>query len=110
MAKPRATRSGDPHVLSQVLYGFGYLRLYTVGAVVEALEPLLEAIRRADETDDKGLRVAVRYGLSNAHFQTAQLRELLATSEEGLRLAQGDLGLGADRIGFSPNAGHLARK
>jgi class 3 adenylate cyclase/tetratricopeptide (TPR) repeat protein len=100
-----ATRSGDPHVLSQVLYGFGYLRLYSVGAVVEALDPLREAIRRADETDDKGLRVAVRYGLANAYFQTAQLREFLATLEEGLRLAQGDLGLGADRIGFSPSLG-----
>ena len=99
-----ATRSGDPHVLSQVLNGFGYLRLYSTGAP-EALDTLLEATRRADETDDKGLRVAVRYGLASAYFQTAQLRELLATVEEGLRLAQGDLDLGADRIGFSPSLG-----
>src|SRR5207249_2314900 len=62
-----ATRSGDPHVLSQVLNGFGYVRLYTIGAVEEALGPLLEAIRRADQTKDMGLRVAVRYPLSSAH-------------------------------------------
>jgi hypothetical protein len=48
--KELATRSGDPHVLSQVLNGFGSLRLFA-GAVAEALDPLLEAIRRADQTE-----------------------------------------------------------
>jgi hypothetical protein len=33
------------------------------GGVTEALDPLLESIRHADETEDIGLRVAVRYGL-----------------------------------------------
>ncbi len=99
-----ATRSSDPHVLSQVLYGFGYLRLYT-GALAEARDPVLESVRRADETEDIGLRVAVRYGLAGVYFQTAPFRELLATTEEGLRLARGDLDLGADRIGFSPSLG-----
>jgi hypothetical protein len=99
-----ATRSGDPHVLSQVLNGFGILRLFA-GAVAEALDSVLEAIRRADETEDIGLRVAVRYGLPNAYFLAGRLRECLATTEQGLRLGQGDLGLGADRIGFSPSLG-----
>ena len=62
-----ATRSGDPHVLSQVLNGFGFLRLLA-GAVAKALDPLIESVRRADETEDIGLRAAVRYGLSNAYF------------------------------------------
>jgi hypothetical protein len=62
-----ATRSGDPRVLSQVLNGFGTIRLFA-GAVAEALDPLLEAVRRADETEDIGLRVAVRYGLTGAYF------------------------------------------
>ena len=99
-----ATRSGDPHVLSQVLNGFGYLRLFA-GAVAEALDPLLESIRRADETEDIGLRVAVRYGLSIAYLHAGRLRECLAVAEQGLGLAQGDLDLGADRIGFSPSLG-----
>jgi tetratricopeptide (TPR) repeat protein len=99
-----ATRSGDPHVLSQVLNGFGYLRLFA-GAVTEALEPLIESVRRADETEDIGLRVAVRYGLAGAYYFAGRFRECLATAEEGLRLAQGDLGLGADRIGVSPSLG-----
>jgi hypothetical protein len=62
-----ATRSGDPHVLSQVLNGFGMIRALA-GTVAEALEPLVESIRRADETDDIGLRVAVRYGLTLAYW------------------------------------------
>jgi tetratricopeptide (TPR) repeat protein len=99
-----ATRSGDPHVLSQVLNGFGQLRLFT-GALEEALDPLLEAIRRADETEDVGLRVAVRLGSSLAYFNAGRLPECLSTAEQGLQLAQGNLGLGADRMGWSPSLG-----
>ncbi len=99
-----ATRSGDPHILSQLLNGFGLVRFFT-GALEEALDPLLEAIRRADETGDIGLRVAVRYGPSNAYFFAGRLRECLAITEQGLGLARGGLGLGADRIGFSPSLG-----
>jgi class 3 adenylate cyclase/tetratricopeptide (TPR) repeat protein len=99
-----ATRSGDPHVLSQVLNGFGLLRLFA-GAVAEALDPLLESIRRADETEDIGLRVAVRFGLSTAYYFAGRLRECFAVAEQGLELARGDIDLGADRIGFSPSLG-----
>jgi tetratricopeptide (TPR) repeat protein len=103
-ARELATRSGDPHVLSQVLNGFGQLRVLA-GAVTEALDPLLESIRRADETEDIGLRVAVRYGLPNAYLWAGRLRECLAITEQGLGLARGDLDLGADRLGFSPSLG-----
>ena len=99
-----AARSGDPHVLSQILNAFGLLRLFA-GAVAEALDPLLESIRLADETEDIGLRVAVRYGLSGAYFWDGRLRECLAVAEQGLALARGDLDLGADRVGFSPSLG-----
>ena len=99
-----AARSGDPHVLAQVLNGFGLLRAQA-GDVDEALDPLLESVRLADETGDLGLRVAVRYGLSVTCFYAGRLREGLVTAEEGLRLAGGDPALGADRIGFSPTLG-----
>jgi hypothetical protein len=103
-ARELATRSGDLHVLSQVLNGFGLLRLFA-GAVAEALDPLLESVRHADETGDTGLRVVVRYGLSNAYYRAGRQRECLAVADQGLGLARGDLGLGADRIGFSPSRG-----
>src|SRR5262249_29206769 len=69
-----ATRSGDPHVLAQVLNGFGLLRLFAAG-VAEAVDPLAESVRRADETSDTGLRVAVRFGLSTAYLYAGRLRE-----------------------------------
>jgi class 3 adenylate cyclase len=100
-ARELATRSGDPHVLSQVLNGFGVLRLFGEG-VVEGLDLLREAIQRADETQDVGLRVAARDAPCQAFFEAGRFRECLATANEGLQLAQGDLALGADRIGMSP--------
>src|SRR5262249_42357256 len=99
-----ATRSGDPHVTSQVLNGFGQLRLLA-GFATEALDPLLESVRRADETEDIDLRVAVRFGLSNAYWGTGRLGDCLAVAELGLRLARGDIRLGTERIGFSPSLG-----
>ncbi len=102
--KELATRSGDPHVLSQVLNGFGQLRV-RAGAVTEGLDSLLESVRRADETEDISLRVAVRYGLAVAYWSAGRVRELLAVSEQGLGLAGGDLDVGADLMGWSPSLG-----
>jgi adenylate cyclase len=99
-----ATRSGDPHVLSQVFSGFGFARL-SAGAVTEAQGPFLESLERADETEDLGLRVVARWGLCSAHFWDGRLRESLAVADQGLGLARGDLSLGADRLGFSPGVG-----
>jgi hypothetical protein len=59
-ARELATRSGDRHVLSQVLSGFGMIRGNT-GACEEALELALEANRRADETQDTDLKVSVSF-------------------------------------------------
>jgi adenylate cyclase len=97
-----ATRSGDPHVVSEVLNGFGFVRLFS-GALDEALDPLSEAIRRADETEDMGLRMAVRHGMCLAYWAAGRLHECLALAEQGLRLAHGDLLLGAERLGMSPS-------
>jgi class 3 adenylate cyclase/tetratricopeptide (TPR) repeat protein len=106
-ARELATRSGDPCALSRVLNSFGVLRA-NAGYVEEALDPLLQSVQRADETEDKALKVAVRYGLCLALWQAGRLHECLAVVEQGLGLAQGDLALGADRIGFSPCLGFSA--
>jgi class 3 adenylate cyclase/tetratricopeptide (TPR) repeat protein len=99
-----ASRSGDPHVLSQVLNGFGLIRCVS-GGIEEAQELLLESIQRADETKDEALRVAVRYGICFPHFLAGRLHECLVVAEQGLGLAHGDFGLGADLVGFSPSLG-----
>jgi adenylate cyclase len=99
-----ARRSGDPHVTSQVLSAFGLLRTLA-GAVTEALNPLLESLRRADESEDVGLRAAVRYALSNTYFHAGDLREALALARQGLGSPSVDLGFGGDRYGISPSTG-----
>jgi adenylate cyclase len=99
-----AIRSGNPRVLSQVLTGFGLVRCLS-GAVNEALDPLLESVRRADKTGDIGLQVAVRYCLCVAHWAAGRLRECLAVAEESLRFTQEDRDLGADQLGVSPSLG-----
>jgi hypothetical protein len=99
-----AMRSGDPHVLSQLLNGFGLIRCVG-GAIEEALDTLLESVQRADETEDRALRIAVRYGLCFANLLAGRLLECLAVAEQGLALAEGDPALGADQVGLSPSLG-----
>jgi class 3 adenylate cyclase/tetratricopeptide (TPR) repeat protein len=99
-----AARGEDSHVLAEVLTGFGFLRA-TAGGIDEALDPLLESVRQADNTDDVGLRVAVRYGLGQVYLAAAKLSECLRVAEQGLNLSQSALQLGADRLGFTPSLG-----
>jgi class 3 adenylate cyclase len=99
-----ATRSGDPHVLSQILNGFGAVRVFA-GAVAEVSDMLLEATQRADETEDIGLRAAVRHSLCASHYFSGRFCECLAVAEQGLGYIRGDLSLGTDRLGFSPGLG-----
>jgi class 3 adenylate cyclase len=87
-ARELAARNGDPHVLSEVLNAFGELRA-RAGAVDEALGLLLESVQRADQTNDIGLRVAVRNGPCVAYFQSARFHKCLALAEECLGLAGG---------------------
>jgi tetratricopeptide (TPR) repeat protein len=86
------------------LNGFGAVRLYA-GAPADSLDPLREAVRRADQTGDAGARVAFRYTLFTAYFIAGRMRDGLAIAEEGLLIAQGDLDLGAALAGFSPILG-----
>jgi class 3 adenylate cyclase len=101
-----ATRSGDPHALSQVLNSFGVAQCLT-GAVNEASDRLVQSIQCADETADTGLRVSNRYGLCLAYWLAGRIRDCLAVAERGQELANGNLDLGADR-GLSPSLGFSA--
>jgi hypothetical protein len=78
--------------------------------VDEALGALRQSIQQADGTEDRALRVSVRYGLGFSLYVAGLLGECLAVVEEGLELARDDLDLGADRLGFSPSLGLLALK
>jgi class 3 adenylate cyclase/tetratricopeptide (TPR) repeat protein len=101
-AKELATRSGDPGVLGRVLTSDGVLRLYS-GKVNESLPVLDEAVRCADETEDRGLRVSARMNQVTAYGLAGRLRESLVRLEEVIELCQRDPHAGADLLGYSPH-------
>jgi tetratricopeptide (TPR) repeat protein len=73
------------------------------GQAEEAVEPLRAATRLADETEDAGLKLAVRAVLVIALFFSGRLREALAIIEEALAKAPEAVPeLGSDIFGFSP--------
>jgi class 3 adenylate cyclase/tetratricopeptide (TPR) repeat protein len=72
------------------------------GAAEEAIEPLQEAVRLADGSDDAGLQLALRAVLVLALFLTGRLREGLAITEPALARTPADPQLGAEVFGFNP--------
>jgi len=72
------------------------------GAAEEAVEPLREAVRLADGSDDAGLQLALRGVLVLALFLTGRLREALAITEQALSGTLEDPKLGTEIFGFNP--------
>jgi adenylate cyclase len=68
----------------------------------EAIEPLWEATRVADRTDDVGLQLALRAILALAHLLSGRLRDGLAITEQALAATPESPGQGAEIFGFSP--------
>src|SRR5437773_2963027 len=71
-------------------------------AAEEAVEPLREAVRLADGSDDAGLQLALRAVLVLALFLTGRLREALAITEQALSGTLEDPKLGTEIFGFNP--------
>jgi adenylate cyclase len=100
-AKELATRSGDLRALIQSLLSYGTFKLYS-GDVHASIEVLEDAVRRADQTADRGLQVATRAGLVVAYANAGRLSEALARAGEAIELGQRDPDVGAELIGYSP--------
>jgi class 3 adenylate cyclase/tetratricopeptide (TPR) repeat protein len=96
-----AERSGDSRALAEVLNSYGIVRLFQ-GEVRDGVQLLSEARLVADQTTDKGLRVAVRWSLVCAHIPPGHLAAALECADQGLELAHGDPKLGTEVAGFSP--------
>src|SRR5262245_46544965 len=95
-----ASRLGGPVLRIVLLTTYGLKRVAS-GAVDEALAPLTESCRLADQSGNILLQFTARVGLTTALTYAGQLREAVAMSEEVERLCGGDPALGADP-GFSP--------
>jgi tetratricopeptide (TPR) repeat protein len=83
-----AERTGDLEQLARLLHL--YAGALTVRLRAREAQPLLdEAVRIADRTGDRGLRVRTRSALTPLYY-AGRVEELRLRSEEGLELAAGD--------------------
>jgi tetratricopeptide (TPR) repeat protein len=101
--KALAERAEDPRSLAMLTVAYAAIR-GLMGHVEDWAELGSEALRLAEQTDDRGLQLAVRPPPTYALFMLGRLREALATIERGLELAAGDARLGADTLFVSPYA------
>jgi tetratricopeptide (TPR) repeat protein len=93
--------SGDKRSLAILHWAMGGL-VGLRGGLRRYLQLGLEAVRIADATNDAGLRLAVRGGLTYAYYSSGLLRQAYDLSEELLRKTPDDLRIGADINGFAP--------
>jgi adenylate cyclase len=95
-----AERSGNPALLGAI--GSAYTgRLLTLGRLREVLELDRELRRLADASGDRGRRAGARLLGAYAGYSTGRLAGALEHSEQGEEIAEGDLSLGTDSVGFS---------
>ena len=70
----------------------------------EGLRHATEALRVAEQTEDRGLSLVVLQALIASHTESGRLREALRLAEQGLLLAPEDPRLGVKLLGYSPYA------
>jgi class 3 adenylate cyclase/tetratricopeptide (TPR) repeat protein len=99
--RDQAEESQDPR-LQAILIAASAAAEALGGNADAALEPLWQANRLAERTDDAGLQLALRAVLVLAHFFTGHLREGLAITEQALADAPERPEEGATIFGFSP--------
>ncbi len=87
--------------MSLLLNGYGFFKVLS-GPIDDGLALIVEAVERADRTDDAGLRAVVRYSLAQGRLGAGHFRQSLTAADEGLALTGGDLTRGARWIGASP--------
>jgi len=98
-----AERAGDIRSLAAVHWAMGAL-LALAGNIRRAVEVGAEGVRIADTTDDVGLRLAVRSGLSWEYFNAGLLNEACELNDRVLASPPEDPRVGADISGFAPYA------
>jgi len=99
-ARELARRMNDLRGLANLLTQYGVFR-YVSATPQEALEPIEEAVRLADQVGDAALKVGTRFGLFRAYFFLGRLRDSLPLSDECLEMSRADLMLLTKIFGVS---------
>jgi tetratricopeptide (TPR) repeat protein len=105
----QATRAGDPHSLTRILCSYGWLKILR-GHTAESFRILEAAVRSADESGDRELRVAARCALAFACVNAGRLTTFLTLAEQQIGLSREDPQVGAHIIGISPYLYTLAMR
>jgi class 3 adenylate cyclase/tetratricopeptide (TPR) repeat protein len=100
-AEASADTTSDGRELAVMLAGQGMIHAMR-GEVVDALEPLTQALRLAEGAQDPGLLAAVRACMVIEHGFAGNIREAVALSEQALAEAPADARAGFEFFNFSP--------
>jgi tetratricopeptide (TPR) repeat protein len=100
-------RSGDVRALALLLVSAGYFTSLS-GAPIDGVPLLEEAMQRADESGETGLRVGAHVYLHTTYTALGRLTEAHSRSDEGVALGEGDPDAGSDVLGYSPYRTMLA--
>jgi class 3 adenylate cyclase/tetratricopeptide (TPR) repeat protein len=96
-----AERAGDVRSLAAVHWSMSSL-LAIAGNIRRAIDVGAEAVRIADTTDDTGIRLAVRCGLTWAYYNAGLLKDACELNDRMLVSPPEDPRVGADITGFAP--------
>ncbi|HVM95037.1 MAG TPA: hypothetical protein VMT89_01555, partial [Candidatus Acidoferrales bacterium] len=93
----------DRRELAQLHNAYGMFKGMS-GAGEAAVQSIMEAERYAAEIGDCEIQLSVRVSVAVWLLHRGQLSDALQLIQQGIDLADGDLSLGADIVGFSPLA------
>jgi tetratricopeptide (TPR) repeat protein len=101
-ARPLAERLGDRPLLARLLERYA-MALSFRGRSEECLRWSQAAIEIADEVGNAALRVVTRIAAGSEYYYfEGNLRKALAECEQSIEIADGDLRLGFESVGFHP--------
>jgi class 3 adenylate cyclase/tetratricopeptide (TPR) repeat protein len=101
--KRLAERTGNPALLALILNAYGFFKIFS-GSVRDAYAILSTAAAQAERTADRGLMAAVLFGAALASQLAGELRRSLQHADAGITLTRDSPLLGAEHVGYSPQA------
>ncbi len=98
-----AREAGDAGAQARLLDGYAMAKTATFGGDYGEFARLIsQAIALAEQTEDRGLQLALRQRLCWTQTIAGQYREALPNVEQAIERSGGDVTLGIDEAGWSP--------